>query len=249
MSINLKLTLEYDGTHFNGWQIQPKGQRTVQGEIKKALQTIFKKDLTVIGSGRTDSGVHALGQVANVKIPKAMPVEELHRALNALLPSDIAVIDVKKVSDTFHAQYSAKQKTYRYTISHLKIRSPLHDRFALHYPYPLNVALMKKEAKSLVGRHDFRSFQAAGSSLKKKASTIRTIKSLKIHQRGFLIFIDITADGFLYKMVRNIVGSLLVVGAGRLKRKSLKTILSQKDRKLAPPTAKAQGLCLVSVNY
>ncbi len=246
---NIKLTIEYDGTDFNGWQVQAKGRRTVAGEIEKAIKKIFHKNIRLIGSGRTDSGVHALGQVANFRSDSPMPVERIERALNANLPEDIAVWKVEEVPADFHAQYSVRSKTYRYTILNRNARGPLQRHYSLVYPYPLNLRRMKEEAGALVGRKDFRAFQAANPSRDEKAATVRTVKRIDIKKKGDFIHMDIEADGFLYKMVRNIVGTLLEAGQGRLPKGSIKSILAQKDRNLAGDTAKPQGLMLVEVKY
>ncbi|HLF18474.1 MAG TPA: tRNA pseudouridine(38-40) synthase TruA [Candidatus Omnitrophota bacterium] len=245
---NYKLTIEYDGTDFSGWQIQTPSQRTVQGEIQAALYKIFKQKITPLGSGRTDSGVHALGQVANFKINTSLKVKIIQKALNAHLPKDIAILKVQKVDEAFHAQYSAKSKTYRYTIFNGPIRPALYRNHCFHYPFKLNVALMKKEAKALVGRHDFKSFQASDTSRKEK-TTVRTVKGISIKKSKNFITINIEADGFLYKMVRNIVGTLLKLGSGQAEEGSLKKILAQKNRTAAFETAPAQGLTLVKVIY
>ena len=249
MQRNIKLTIEYDGTDFNGWQVQAKGRRTVAGTIEKALKKIFRKNIRLIGSGRTDSGVHALGQVANFRTDSPMPVERIQKALNANLPEDIAVWKVEEVDADFHSQYSVRSKTYRYTILNRDARSPLQRQFCLAHPYPLNLRRMKEEAKALVGRKDFRAFQASNPSRDEKASTVRTVRRVDIRKKGDFLYIEIEADGFLYKMVRNIVGTLLDVSQGRLPKGSIKSILTQKDRNLAGDTAKPQGLTLLEVEY
>ena len=247
---NIKITIEYDGTDFHGWQIQDKGKRTVQGEIEKALFRIFKRRTKVIGSGRTDSGVHAQGQVANFRIESSMIPLQMLKALNALLPEDIAIKKAEEVVEKFHAQYSVKSKIYRYTISNHLTRSPLCRNYCFHYTYPLNLSLMRKEAKLLVGRKDFKSFQVTGSPQEPgPKNTIRTIKKIEIKKRNDVITIAIEADGFLYKMVRSIVGTLLAVASGRLPAGSMKKILKAKNRMLAGQTAPAKGLCLVEVKY
>ena len=244
---NIKLTIEYDGTEFNGWQAQAKGLRTVQGEIEKALKKIFKSEIRLYGSGRTDAGVHALGQVANFKITAPMPVAVIQKALNSNLPEDVSVTKAEEVPLNFHAQYSAKSKIYRYTILHRASRRAYGRQFCLHFPYKLDLAIMKKEAKSLIGRKDFRSF----GSLDKghgRDNAIRHVTKIDIKKKGDIITIDIEANGFLYKMVRNIVGTLLDVGTGRLPTGSIKKILTKKNRKVASPPAPAHGLCLLKVN-
>src|SRR3989338_6782667 len=263
MPRNIKLTIEYDGTLFHGWQAQqprssrPKrltagSRRTVQGEIERALKKIYRKNLKLIGSGRTDSGVHACGQVANFAMSSPMPLAEIQRALNANLPEDFSIIKAEEVLPDFHARYSARSKTYRYSILNRGARPALERNTCLYSPYPLNLAAMRREAKSLVGRKDFRSFAAGDASKSddgKMASTVRTIKRAGISRKGDHIWIDIEADGFLYKMVRNIVGTLLAVGASRLPSGAIRKILAQKDRRAAGVTAKAKGLALLKVIY
>jgi len=260
MPRTIKLILEYDGTDFNGWQTQTArranqkqntseiNKRTVQNELEEALQTIFNKKPKVVGSGRTDSGVHAWGQVAHFKTTSSMPLTEMRNAINANLPDDVAIIDIAKAAENFHAQYDAKSKIYRYTILNRSNRTPLGRNYHLFYPYTLNLRSMREEAKSLIGRKDFKSFTATDPS-KTPRSTIRTVKCVNIMKRGDLILIDIEANGFLYKMVRNIVGTLLAVGSGTKSKGSIKDILAQKDRNAAGPTAKAKGLALMRVEY
>lgn len=245
---NIKLTLEYDGGRFEGWQIQGKKHRTVQGELKKALKRILHEDVTVIGSGRTDSGVHALGQVANFKTSSSFETNKIVRAMNAVLPDDIAVIKAQEVPLTFHAQYDVQWKTYRYTILNRQARGGLSRDIALFFPYNLDIKLMKEEAKSLIGRHDFKSFQSANPS-NNEQDTTRTIKKLSIKKDKDFIFIEITASGFLFKMVRNIVGTLLEIGSKRLKQGSIQKILKLKNRHFAGPTVRAHALTLMKVEY
>lgn len=244
---NFKITLEYDGTNFKGWQIQPDG-RSVQGEVEKALHRIFKKGTRIIGSGRTDQGVHSLGQVGNFKADTAFKADKVLRALNANLPEDISVLHVMEVPPDFHAQYSAKSKIYRYTILNRPARCAQLRQFCLHIPYRLNVSAMRKESKSLIGKKDFRSFVANDPS-RDQIDTVRTIKRINITKRGDTITIDLEADGFLYKMVRGIIGTLIEIGRGQLQQGSIKKVLKQKDRTAAAYSAKPHGLCLLSVKY
>ncbi len=245
---NIKLTLEYDGTNFNGWQIQDPKKRTVQGEIEKVLSQIFKKKCRLIGSGRTDSGVHAKAQVANFKTNSTMTPGQILKALNAWLPEDIAITNAEEVSLNFHAQYSAKSKTYRYSILNRATRFALDRHFSFFYSYPLNLNLMHREIKTLLGKKDFKSFQAMDIARLEK-NTTRTIKKIQIKKSVDFIYIDIEADGFLYKMIRNIVGTLLEIGSGRRPPGSMKKILEKKNRQLAGQTAPALGLCLLEVKY
>jgi tRNA pseudouridine38-40 synthase len=263
MQRNIKLTIEYDGTLFNGWQVQkaPNGrprrrtersQRTVQGEIECALKKIYKRSIKLIGSGRTDSGVHAWGQVAHFKVASSMPVAEIQNALNGNLPEDIAIIKVEEVTPDFHARYGARSKIYRYTILNRNARSALERKTCLYYPNKLNLAAMRRECKYLIGTKDFRSFIASDPSKIKKGktgNTVRTIKRLDISKKGDHILIDIEADGFLYKMVRNIVSTLLEVGSHQLPKGAIQKILAHKDRQAAGSTAKAKGLALLEVKY
>ncbi len=243
-----KVTFEYDGAGFCGWQTQGQGERTVQGVLEAVLSKVFKKPVKVIASGRTDSGVHAQGQVVSFKADTHMKPLEIQRALNSLLPADIAVHEAKEVKNDFHARYSVREKTYRYTVLNRKYRSVfLRDR-TFFYPYPLNISNMRKAAKHLIGRHDFKSFQAYDPR-RAKRRTVRTIKKIAIKKEGDLVHIDVTADGFLYKMVRNIVGTLVSIGSGQLPPGDMPRILKAKNRKSAWDTAPAEGLCLMAVKY
>ena len=245
---NFKLILEYDGTGFNGWQVQSQGERTVQGEIQKVLFQIFKHKVVVIASGRTDAGVHALGQVINFKVRSRMSPLEVQRAMTAFLPTDIVIKNAEDVDPAFHAQHEARSKTYRYTILNRKYSSAKERNFCHFYPHRMNLSRMRKEAKTLVGRKDFKSFEAADHQ-RAKHSTVRAIKRVDIRKKNDWVTIDIEADGFLYKMVRNIVGTLLDAGSGRLPKGEIKSILTKKDRCLAGQTAEPQGLCLLEVKY
>ena len=249
---NIKLTCEYDGTRFNGWQIQSSRHRTVQGEIEKAIRSVFGKHLTLAGSGRTDSGVHALGQTAHFKVASRMTTDEMTRALNARLPEDISLLSAQDVPLTFHSRFSAKRKIYRYVILNRKIPSALSRHFALYIPAKLNVRAMRKAAQDLLGRKDFRCFMASDPALRRSGrvkDTVRQIYRLDIEKRGDMIALEVEANGFLYKMVRNIVGTLLDVGKGRLSPEDIRRILRSKDRDLAGATAPAHGLFLVQVTY
>ncbi|MFA5087791.1 MAG: tRNA pseudouridine(38-40) synthase TruA [Candidatus Omnitrophota bacterium] len=259
---NIKLTIEYAGTGFHGWQIQearslpgnsktPRKLRTVQGELEKTLQKILNEPIRLIGSGRTDSGVHALGQVANFKTRSKLTVDQILKATNARLPEDIAVLAVEEVRADFHAQYRARSKVYRYTILNRQAKCALSYRFCLWYPHSLNLTRMRREAKALIGKKDFKSFQCADPSrgAQRAADTIRTIKRLTIKRRNDFIDIDIEADGFLYKMVRSIVGSLLEVGRGAAAHGHFKKILQKRDRRVCGQTVPAKGLCLLAVHY
>lgn len=241
---NIKLTLEYDGSRFFGFQRQ-KDRPTIQAELEKALSRLFNRKMKIAAAaGRTDSGVHAKAQVVNFKTDSLLPLEKIQKGLNALLPKEIAVKKVEEAPPNFHARYSAKRKTYEYLILHSKIRSPLLDGRAYRFPHPLDLQAMKQAARMLVGRHDFKTFQAAGSSVQ---DTVRTIRRLAVQRRGKLIRFSIEADGFLYHMVRNVVGTLLEVGRWKLSLKDFQDLLKKGRRPSA--TAPARGLTLQAVMY
>ncbi|MFC1570541.1 tRNA pseudouridine(38-40) synthase TruA [Candidatus Omnitrophota bacterium] len=242
---SIKLTIAYDGTGYKGWQVQKNG-RTVQEEIEKAAERAFGKKIRLHGAGRTDAGVHAKAQVAHLKVPESIPVKKIALALNSSLPEDIAVTSAKEVAEDFHSRYEAKRKHYRYSIFNAKRKDPFNSRFSWRVPYMLDLKLIKKEAQVLVGKHDFKSFQAAE---KKERTSVRKIFYVDIKKKGSRITIDIEGDGFLYNMVRNIVGTLIEIGRGYLPQGSMKKILKGKNRKLAGPTAPAKGLTLIEVKY
>lgn len=260
---NILLTIEYDGTNFKGWQIQRRGERTVSGEILKAIDNITGEHVKLIGSGRTDTGVHASGQTANFKLPfiegnknyflgtkhfSCQHCKKLQNALNANLPNDIAVISVKKAPIDFHAQYNIKKKTYRYTILNRPARSALYHSTALHWPHPIDISKMREAAKIFIGKHDFAAFQSNNRSNQGK-STVRTIESLKINKRNNFITINITANGFLYKMVRNIVGTLIEAGSGKITQPQVTLILKSQNRREAGFSVKPHGLTLIKSSY
>jgi len=247
---NIKLTIEYEGTNYAGWQIQPRAQnakrKTIQETIEKTLRKILQEKIKIIGSGRTDAGVHALGQVANFKTNSGIALDKLQKAMNALLPDDIAVAKIEEAHPDFHSRFQAKSKFYRYTILNKKYPAVFLRSQAYFYPCPLDVNLMRNEAKCLLSEHDFSSFQARD---KKEHNSIRKIKQINIKNTRGLISIDIEASGFLYNMARNIVGTLIEIGRGRLPKGSMKNILLSRDRTKAGPTAPARGLCLIKVDY
>ncbi len=242
---NLKLEIEYDGTNYCGWQTQRK-TNSIQEIIEKALRKILQEKIRLIASGRTDAGVHARAQIANFKTKSPISLTKLQRALNGLLPQDIAISAIVEEKPDFHSRFSAKSKAYRYTILNRSYPSAFLRNTVYLYPYTLDIKLMQKEASALLGMHNFSSFRA---SSKMERDSARTIKSIKITKDKYRIYIDVEADGFLYNMVRNIVGTLLEIGRGKLAKGSLGKILSAKDRRLAGPTAPAKGLCLIKVKY
>ena len=241
----IKLLLEYEGTRYNGWQIQPNGN-SIQETLETKLEKITRKPTRVIGSGRTDSGVHAEGQVAHFQTASAMKPRELLKALNSLLPPDIVVKKVEEVAPDFHAQLSATRKTYRYTILNRDYPSALLCRQSHYINSPLNVTAMRKAARCLVGRKDFKSFQGSGCSAK---TTMREIYRLSISKKDDFIRITVDGSGFLKFMVRNIVGTLIEIGWGKWPPEQMKAILKARNRRLAGPTAPSRGLCLVKVVY
>lgn len=242
---NIKLIIEYDGTNYAGWQIQ-KNAKSIQGTLESTLKRIIGEKVRLVSCGRTDSGVHAEGHAANFKTNSKISLVNLQRGLNSVLPKDIVIKEAKEVPLDFNSRYDAKSKVYRYTILNRSYPQALCRNYFYYVPYKLDLNLMRREAKCLVGKHDFKSFQAAD---KKERSSIRTIKKLNIKRKGNLIEIEIEADGFLYNMVRNIVGTLIEIGRGRFKAGSMKKILKAKNRDLAGPTAPAKGLCLAEVKY
>ena len=247
---NIKLKIEYDGTNYKGWQKQKNTPMTIQGVLDSAILKLTGNEPQIIGSGRTDSGVHALGQVANFKTSSKMPADKIKNAINAYLPKDIVVLNAEEVSQDFHAQHDAKWKTYRYCISNRDERPAISSSYVYHWPHHFRQRFLLKEVLCLTGRHDFKSFAAKDvSKPHRNEDTIRTIKTISIHKRMNLITIEITADGFLFKMVRNIVGTLLEISRKNLPPGTLLRILKAKSREKGGPTAPAHGLTLLEVCY
>ncbi len=244
-SRNIKLTLEYDGENYHGWQRQPR-LTTIQGTIEKALAKIIAEKVNLIGSGRTDAGVHARGQVANFQTKSEIPPKNLQAALNGLLPEDIVIKHTVQVPDDFHARYDAKSKSYCYTILNAPFSSPFSRKYAYFFPHHLDIATMKKAAKFLVGRQDFSSFRGAGAT---GDNCLREMKMLRITKEKEVIHLNMEADGFLYNMVRIIAGTLVEAGRGKIAATEVKKILKVKDRRQAGPTLPARGLCLLKVKY
>jgi tRNA pseudouridine38-40 synthase len=243
---NHRLVVEYDGTDFEGWQRQP-GARTVQGALEAAFLQVTGVAASVHGAGRTDAGVHAEGQVAHARVETRLAAEALRRALNGVLPRDVAVRALDVVPDAFHARRGARSKLYRYRLWTGATRSPLRERVSLWVRAPRDLAAMQGFAGTLVGRHDFASFQASGSVAR---STVRTLSRCEIlGSWGGDVAIELEGDGFLRHMVRNVVGTLLEVGRGRLDPAGAAALLAARNRRLAGPTVPARGLCLVRVDY
>jgi tRNA pseudouridine38-40 synthase len=237
--------VEYDGTAYSGWQRQP-AQDTVQGAIEDALKAILRERVPVNGSGRTDSGVHALGQVASCRVVTRIPSEKLVAALNGYLPRDITVLDVQEAPEGFHARRDALSKLYRYRVLCRPTRPALERYRCHHESRPLDLGAMRTAGELLVGAHDFRAFACKVPAGK---SCVRTVKCVDIRKEGDYILFDVEADGFLQHMVRTIVGTLLEVGLGRRDPDSVRELLRSGLRSKAGPTAPARGLYLVRVDY
>lgn len=242
---NIKLTLEYDGTNYYGWQKQ-KELKTIQGEIEEAIELVTKEYCEVTGSSRTDAGVHAKGFVANFKTNSKVPPAKFREALNVKLPEDIVIIKSEQVEDDFHARYCAKGKTYEYYILNSEVPSALMRNQMYHYKYDLDIDAMKIAAKQFIGTHDFAAFKTQGSSVK---GTVRTIFDVKVEKEEKVIKISVSGDGFLYNMVRIIVGTLINVGRGKTDAVAISDIINQKDRTLAGDCVPPHGLFLKEVYY
>jgi tRNA pseudouridine38-40 synthase len=246
MTINLKLIIEYDGSRYHGWQRQKK-DRSIQGEIEKALKTITASSVTLIGSGRTDAGVHARGQVANFKCDTQLEPETIMNALNSLLEDDIVIQACEPVSPSFHARYDVKSKVYDYRILNRPLPAAIGRQYSWFIRKPLNQETMRAAIAHLIGPHDFKTFEGSGSA---RQQTTRHIYAAELAEQdsGLLVF-QIEADGFLRYMVRSIVGTLVDVGLDKITPADFKNILDSGDRSRAGVTAPARGLILVKVNY
>lgn len=250
MKRNYKMTVRYDGTRYFGWEHQPNQEMTIQGKLETVLSRMVDvpedRPVTVIGAGRTDAGVHAQAMTANVLLDTEMTEQEIQAYMNRYLPDDISVDELKICADRFHSRFKAKGKTYCYTC-YCGEAKPVFDRkYVTVLEKMPNLDAMKKAAESLTGMHDFKSF--CGNSHMKK-STVRLVDEIEIRQRGPYIRFYVHGSGFLQNMVRILVGTLLEVGYKRMKPEDMESILEAKDRKLAGPTAPAQGLCLIKVDY
>jgi tRNA pseudouridine38-40 synthase len=246
-TINFKISVVFDGSAYFGWQRQPNGI-SVQERIEEVLKRLTGKRVVLEGSSRTDTGVHALGMVASFKwSKKKMSVADLKKALNALLPDDIRIRDLEEVSSKFHARFSAKGKIYRYRILNADVSDPFRRKMVWFIHQKLNVRAMNQAARYFVGKHDFSSVAANPGYA--RTTMVRHIKRCEAKKRGDEIHIEVEADGFLYKMVRTIVGTLVQVGLGKRDVASVKELIASKDRRLAGKTAPAHGLYLVQVQY
>jgi len=249
--MNFKLLIQYDGTDFRGWQVQP-GERTVQGELQRVVSLIEDAEVYVCGSGRTDSGVHAEGQVANIKLQKSFTPEKLRGAINGNLWRDLRILHVEKAADDFHARFSAKGKTYVYRVINAPVISPFWSRYAHHEARPLNVNQMNEAAKYFLGEHDWTAFSAAQSDSENRVRnvtnfTVETVWDTRAQSQ--IIEFRITGEGFLRYMVRSIVGTMLEVGRGEKDFDTIQTAIVSGDRNLAGATAPAHGLTLLKVFY
>lgn len=243
---NIKLVIEYDGKDFNGWQKQPN-KLNIQGEIEKVICSITgDEEINLIASGRTDAGVHSLGQVANFKTKSNIPIEKIAIAINSRLKNSIVIKSAEEVDDRFHARYNCKKKTYRYIINNSRYGTAIYRNLEYHFPIALNVEKMKQAIKYFEGEHDFKGFKASGTSSK---SSIRTIYKTNLYKENDRIYIEITGNGFLYNMVRIIAGTLLDVGLEKIKPEEIENIINSKDRTKGGKTLPPQGLYLLNVEY
>lgn len=242
---NYKLLIEYDGTRYYGWQRQPN-QTTIQGKLESVLSLMCGKDAEVIGAGRTDGGVHARGMTANVNLDTELSPEEIRDYLNRYLPDDIAVLEVKEASPRFHARYNAIGKTYQYTCYDGDVKPVFDRKYYTRLEEKPDVERMRQAAEVLMGEHDFRNFCV---NPRMKKSTVRLVDRIVIERDGGYIRFTFHGTGFLQNMVRIMVGTLLEVGCGRMTVEQVKEVLENPERQKAGPTAPAQGLCLMSVDY
>lgn len=243
---NYKIKIQYDGTRYRGWQGQNSTEETIQGKLSDVLSRMVGEEVNVIGSGRTDAGVHAMGQVANFYLKEAQDVEQLRDYLNRYLPEDIAVVEVSEADERFHSRYQAVDKTYLYRIHTGRVPDVFARKYVYDYQAPISVSRMRKAAELLVGTHDFKSF--CGNKRMKK-STVRTIYEIRIEECGQEIRIYYTGDGFLQNMVRILTGTLIEIGDGRREPEDIVEILEAEDRECAGYTAPACGLTLLEVRY
>lgn len=243
---NILLTVAYDGTDYHGFQRQRPGLISVQQRLEEALEDLLRHPVRIIGAGRTDAGVHAEGQTVGLQTDVPMPVDQLPHALNRRLPPDIVVRDARTVPPDFHPRFSAASKVYRYTVWRDRYPSPFYYRYTWHRAERLDVGKMAAAAGYLVGRRDFAAFQAAGRPVR---DTVRTLLRCDIEEEGSRLIFRLEADGFLYKMVRGIVGTLIDIGRGRWAPERMAEIMASRDRRQAGRTAPPQGLCLEKIRY
>jgi len=243
---NIKLTIEYDGKDFNGWQKQPN-KLNIQGTIERAIEEITGEQIELNASGRTDAGVHSLGQVANFKTNSSIPIEKIPIAINTKIKKSIRIIDAEEVDERFHSRLACKRKTYRYIINNNITASAIYRNLETHIPQKMDVDKMKQAIKYFEGEHDFRAFKASGTSSK---SSVRTIYKAEIYeQEDNRLWIELTGNGFLYNMVRIIVGTLVEVGLGKFEPNEIPKIIEDGKRENAGKTMPPNGLYLVKVEY
>ncbi|GIM31780.1 tRNA pseudouridine(38-40) synthase TruA [Paraclostridium bifermentans] len=243
---NIKITIEYDGSRYKGFQRLKDNDNTIQGKIEAVLSKMADEKIEIIGSGRTDMGVHAYNQVANFKTNFSLSVRKINDYLNNYLPEDIVIKNVEEVDERFHSRYNVKQKVYLYKINNAKTQDVFLRKYSTYIEKPLDIELMKKASEYLVGEHDFTSF---ASSKSKKKSNVREIHSITINKNKDMIDIFVEGNGFLYNMVRIIAGALIEVGLNKKTPEDIKLMLDAKDRSKASDTAPAKGLYLYSVKY
>lgn len=242
---NIKLTISYDGTNYYGWQKQPN-MKTIQGEIEKAIYKIFNCQVDLIGSGRTDAGVHAIEQTANFQINSEINPDKIKVALNSKLPQQIRINESKEVDENFHSRYDAVGKTYIYQIYNNRVSNPFLNKYTLFVPFNLDIEKIKEASNLLLGTHDFNAFRAENLLVK---NTVRTIHDININKDGNLILIEITGDGFLYNMVRIIVGTMIKIGSNKKEKTCIEEALNTGNRQLLGHTVKPNGLFLKKVYY
>lgn len=242
---NLLLSISYDGSRYHGWQVQ-KNALSVQEVFQNAVEKVFGERLDVKGCSRTDSGVHAKMYCVSFKTDKNIGTDNVVRALNTYLPKDISVNMCTETGEDFHPRYSVKTKEYEYILYNGQIRNPFLNNYAFQYRYPIDADYLNEEAQAFVGKHDFSGFCSAHSDVE---DTVRDVKSFSVRRDGEMIYFNVEADGFLYNMVRIMVGTLLFVSEGKIKKGELKSVIESKNRTLAGKTAPPQGLYLKKVNY
>ena len=243
--MNHRLLIQYDGSRYNGWQRLKDNDNTIQGKIENVLSRLMEEPVEIIGASRTDGGVHARGQVANVHLRKMISSDDLQNYLNEYLPEDIEIIEVKTVSEQFHSRYNGGKKTYSYTIAMKGRKDVFHRRYIYHIDQSLNIQKMKEGANHLIGEHNFQSFCAK----KMKKSTVRTIEAIDFAVEDDILRITYVGSGFLYHMVRIMTGTLIEIGLGARQAKSIPWILAKRERSEAGYLVPAKGLCLEKIEY
>ena len=242
---NLLITISYDGSSYHGWQVQ-KNAVTVQEVVQRAVERVFCESVDIKGCSRTDSGVHANKYCFSFKTSKDIDNEKVVLALNTYLPKNIAALSCERVGMDFHARYNVKSKQYIYKLYNCKIRSPFYEKYAFHYRYPIDADYLNREAQAFVGTYDYSAFCSAHSGVE---DTVRTVNAFSVERDGDFVYFKVEADGFLYNMVRIMVGTLLFVSEGKIKSGELSEIIESKNRKRAGKTAPAQGLYLNEIYY